>query len=138
MEKIDRRSTIALAMAAASIAVPKPAGAQTAGSPAPTETSPAPGVVVRNYGQEQSLIPGFKTVTLRDVILQPGAKTKEDTEMMDAMVCHIAEGELRIVQDGKSFSGKKNYVWTCNKGTKEHVINEGNSVAIMRITDLKA
>ena len=25
-----------------------------------------------------------------------------------------------------------------NKGTKEHVINESNAVAVMRITDLKA
>ena len=29
-------------------------------------------------------------------------------------------------------------VWTCNKGTKEQVFNDGNVVAIMRITDLKA
>jgi len=58
--------------------------------------------------------------------------------MMNAMVCHIAEGELRIVQDGKTITGKKNYVWTCNKGTKENVVNDGNAVAIMRITDLKA
>jgi hypothetical protein len=65
-------------------------------------------------------------------------KTKENTEMMNAMVCHIAEGELTIVQDGKRFTGKKNYVWTCNMGTKEHVINESNAVGIMRITDLKA
>jgi hypothetical protein len=34
--------------------------------------------------------------------------------------------------------GKKNYVWTCNKGTKEHVVNESSAVGIMRITDLKA
>jgi len=112
--------------------------AQTTASPAPTETSPGPGVVVRTYGEERSLIPGFKTVLMRDVIVQPGAKTQEETEMMNAMVCHIAEGELTIVQDGKRLTGKKNYVWTCNKGTKEHVVNESSAVGIMRITDLKA
>jgi hypothetical protein len=113
----------------------KPAIAQTPGA---TETSPFPGVVIRSYGEERSLIPGFKTVAMRDVILQPGAKTKEENEMMNAMVCHIAERELRIVQDGKAITAKKNYAWTCNTGTKEHVVNDSNAVAIMRITDLKA
>jgi len=137
MRNIDRRSTVALGIAAVSAVLTKSVDAQTTPSPAPTETSPAPGVVVRSYGEEHSLIPGFKTVAMRDVIVQPGAKTKENTEMMNAMVCHIAEGELTIVQDGKRFTGKKNYVWTCNKGTKEHVINESNTVGIMHITDLK-
>ena len=138
MQSVNRRSAVAWGLAAASAAVVKPAVAQTPGSPGATETSPFPGVVIRSYGEEQSLIPGFKTVTLRDVIMQPGAKTKEDTEMMNAMVCHITEGELRVVQDGKPFTAKKNYVWTCNTGTKEHVVNDSNAVAIMRITDLKA
>jgi len=138
MPNVNRRSAVALGLAAASAAVVKPAAAQTGGSLAGTDTSPSPGVVVRTYAEEQSLIPGFKTVSMRDVILQPGAKTGEQTEMMNAMVCHIAEGELRIVQDGKTFTGKKNYAWTCNKGTKEHVVNDSNAVAIMRITDLKA
>ena len=135
MQKVNRRSAVALGLAAASAAAVRPAIAQTPGA---TETSPSPGVVVRSYGEERSLIPGFKTVTLRDVIVQPGAKTKEDTEMMNAMICHIAEGELRVVQDGKTMTAKKNYVWTCNTGTKEHVVNDSNAVAIMRITDLKA
>ena len=47
-------------------------------------------------------------------------------------------GELRVEQDGMTITAKKNYVWTCNKDTKEQVFNEGNVVAIMRITDLKA
>jgi hypothetical protein len=58
--------------------------------------------------------------------------------MANAMVCHIAEGELRVEQDGKTFTAKKNYVWTCNVETREQVFNDGNAVAIMRITDLKA
>ena len=137
MEKIDRRSAMALGLAVTSMAA-MPAAAQTAGSPGGTETSPSPGVTIRTYGEEHSLIPGFKTVSMRDVILQPGAKTQENSEMMNAMVCHIPEGELTVVQDGKSFTATKNYVWTCNKGTKEHVVNNSNAVAIMRITDLKA
>ena len=58
--------------------------------------------------------------------------------MPNAMICHVTEGELRVVQDGKTITAKKNYVWTCDKGTKEQVFNDGSVVAIMRITDLKA
>ena len=118
MRNIDRRSAAALGLAAISATLTKPVMAQMTTSTAPTETSPAPGVVVRSYGEEHSLIPGFKTVAMRDVIVRPGGKTKEETEMMDAMICHIAEGELTNVQDGKRIIGKKNYVWTCDGGTE--------------------
>ena len=138
MKKLNRRSVVALGLAAASVSVVKPAAAQTADPLAGKETSPGPGVVQRAYGEENSKIPGFKTVTMRDIVVQPGAKTKEDNVMMDAMVCHVTEGELRVVQDGKTITAKKNYAWTCNKGTKEHVINDGKVAAIMRVIDLKA
>ena len=138
MQKLNRRSVVALGLAAASVSVVKPAAAQAPDALAGKETSPGPGVVQRAYGEERSMIPGFKTVTMRDIIVQPGAKTKEDNVMMDAMVCHVTEGELRVLQDGKTFTAKKNYAWTCNKGTKEHVINDGKVAAIMRVIDLKA
>jgi len=126
---------VALGLAAASAALVKPAAAQTTGY---KDTAPWPGVVVRAYdGETSSLIAGFKTVSMRDVILQPGSKTM-GPPMMNAMVCHIAEGELRVEQDGKIFTAKKNFVWTCAKDTKEQVSNESGAVAIMRITDLKA
>jgi hypothetical protein len=138
MQKVSRRSGMALGLAAASVAVVKPAVAQTTDPLAGTDESPAPGMVVRTYGEERSLIPGFQTVLMRDVILQPGATTKENNVMMNAMICHIPEGELRIVQDGKTFTAKKNYAWTCNKGTVEHAVNDSDSVAIMRILNLMA
>jgi hypothetical protein len=74
---------------------------------------------------------------MRDVIIQPGSKTA-GPPMMNAMICHITEGELRVEQDGKTFTAKKNFVWTCNKDTKEQSSNVGSVVGIMRITDLKA
>ena len=135
MTKVDRRSALAIGLAAASTAVVKPAGAQTTDY---KDTTVAPGVVSRVYGEGPSIIPGFKTVSLREIIVQPGSKTPENQVMMDAMVCHITEGELRLVQDGRPFTAKKNFVWTCNKGTVEHAANDGSVVAIMRITDLKA
>ena len=136
MKKLDRRSALAIGLAAASSAVVKPTAAQTTDY---TDTTLAPGVVVRAYrGETPSVVPGFKTVSLRDIILQSGSKTPENQVMMNAMVCHITEGELRVVQDGKTFTAKKNFVWTCNKGTIEHSANDGSVAAIMRITDLKA
>jgi hypothetical protein len=135
MQKVNRRSAVALGLAAASAAVVKSASAQTTGY---KDTAPWPGVVVRAYDSEtRSIIPGFKTVSMRDVIVQPGSKTM-GPPMMNAMVCHITEGELQVEQDDKTFTAKKNFVWTCNKDTKEQVSNTGNVVAIMRITDLKA
>ena len=137
MNKINRRSALAIGLAAASVAMVKPAASQTTDPLAGKDTSPGPGVVQRAYGEEHSMVPGFKTVTMRDIIVQPGAKTGDNT-MPNAMICHITEGELRVVQDGKTITAKKHFVWTCDKGTKEHVINNGSVVAIMRITDLKA
>jgi hypothetical protein len=135
MKKVDRRSALTIGLAAASAAVLKPAAAQTAGY---QDATPWPGVVVRSYaGETASLIPGFKTVSMRDVIMQPGSKTMAPP-MMNAMVCHITEGELQVEQEGKTFTARKNFVWTCNKETKEQASNQGSAVAIMRITDLKA
>ena len=135
MRNVDRRSAVGLGLAAASMAVVKPAAAQAAGY---KDATPWPGVVVRAYdGETPSLIPGFKTVSMRDVIVQPGSKTM-GPPMMNAMICHITEGELQVEQDGKTFTAKKNFVWSCNKDTKEQVSNTGTVAAVMRITDLKA
>jgi hypothetical protein len=135
MTKVDRRSALAIGLAAASVVVVRPTAAQTTGF---KDATPWPGVVVREYdGETPSIIPGFKTVSMRDVIMQPGSKTAAPP-MMNAMVCHITEGELRIEQEGKTFTAKKDFVWTCNKDTKEQAFNDGRVVAIMRITDLKA
>src|SRR5215468_3345903 len=104
MSKVDRRSALALGLAAASVAMVKPASAQTTGY---KDATPWPGVVVRAYdGETPSLIPGFKTVSMRDVIVQPGSKTM-GPPMMNAMVCHITEGELLVEQDGKTFTAKR-------------------------------
>ncbi len=140
MKPVDRRSALALGLAAASAAAVKPAAAQTpAAAPGAKDTSPWPGVVVRSYSDlgTQSIIPGFTTVSMRDVIMQPGSKTAAPP-MMNAMVCHILQGEMRIEQEGKNWVAKQNYVWTCNTGTKEQAFNDSRAVAIMRVTDLKA
>ena len=136
MGKVNRRSAVALGLAAASVAMVKPAASQTTDIVG-KDTTPWPGVVVRVYSETPAIIPGFKNVQLRDIIMQPGSKTI-GPPMMNAMVCHITEGELRIDQEGKTFTAKKNFVWTCNKNTKEQASNASSAVAIMRITDLMA
>ncbi|OLC13086.1 MAG: hypothetical protein AUH29_14495 [Candidatus Rokubacteria bacterium 13_1_40CM_69_27] len=138
MDKLDRRSALALfGFIAASAAVVKPAASQTTYKTVGKDTTLAPGVVERVYGEGPAIIPGFKSVSMRDIIMQPGSKSAGNP-MKDAMVCHITEGELRLVQEGKTFTAKKDHVWTCGKGTKEQAFNDGNIVAIMRITDLMA
>jgi len=136
MQKVNRRSAVALGLAAASAAIVKPAASQTTDIVG-RDATPWPGVVVRVYSETPAIIPGFKNVQLRDIIMQPGSKTM-GPPMENAMVCHITEGELRIEQDGKTFTAKKNFVWTCNKNTKEQASNVSSAVAIMRITDLMA
>jgi hypothetical protein len=135
MDKLTRRSALTVGLIAASAAVVKPAAAQP--MDAGKETTVAPGVVQRVYGEGPAIIPGFKTVSMRDIIMQPGSKTAGNP-MKNAMVCHITEGELRIVQEGKTFTAKKNQVWTCDKGTTEQAFNDGKLVGVMRITDLMA
>jgi hypothetical protein len=98
MNKIDRRSALGIGLAAASAAMMKPAAAQTTGY---KDTTPWPGVVVRAYdGETPSIIPGFKTVSMRDVIMQPGSKTA-GPPMMNATICHIPEGSFGSSRRGR-------------------------------------
>jgi hypothetical protein len=110
VEKVDRRSALKIGFAAASAAVIKPVAAQTTDALAGKDTSPWPGVVVRTNGESPSLIPGFKTVSMLDIIMQPGSKAA-GPPMPNPMVCHILEGEMRIDQEGKTFTAKKNFCW---------------------------
>jgi hypothetical protein len=134
MENLDRRTALALALAAASAAaLGETAAAQT--MEAGKDTTLAPGVVQRVYSEGSSIIPGFKGVSMRDFIMQPGSKTP-DNPMKNAMVCHMTEGELRLIKDGKEVVVKKNHVWTCNTASREQIFNDTNTVAVMRIIDL--
>jgi hypothetical protein len=135
MDDIDRRTALGLGLAAVSIPVIaiNPAAADTTAGTKDKELGP--GVVERMYGQVPSMVPGFKTVQLRDIIFQPKSRF-EARSMPHPMVCHIVEGELRIIQDGKEIKAPKNFVYTCNTGMKEEDFNEGTVTAIMRVYDL--
>ena len=132
MASINRRALLALGLGGASLLVLRtPRAAAAVGE----ETERAKGVKQRILGEGPSLIPGYRKVSMRDMMFEPGA-TIQPNEMKNAMVCHITQGELKLLQNGKAFVAKKDHVWTCAKGTTEGATNEGTTVAIMRITDL--
>jgi quercetin dioxygenase-like cupin family protein len=91
---------------------------------------------LRNYGKYHSMIPAYKTVSMRDLVYQPGASTTNPT-MGNDMVCHVLEGELTVATGGAGeVVFKKGDVWSCTKGGPENGKNNGASVAIMRVIDL--
>jgi hypothetical protein len=135
MEDVNRRSALALGLLATSAAiVTESAMAQPYAANQGKEI--APGVRQVDLGKHQSMIPGYKTVSMRDMVYQPKSKTS-NPGMANDMICHCPEGELRIKQGpGMEFVAKKGDVWSCNKGLPEDTENVGTTVAIMRVIDL--
>jgi quercetin dioxygenase-like cupin family protein len=136
MTTIARRPALALGLAAAAAPIAAgDAGAQMQMGGGSEGNEVAPGVREVPLGKGPSILPGYKTVSMLDVVIQPGSNVPNDT-MKNDMVCHVAEGELRVVQDGKELRFKKGDVWTCAKGTAEQTFNDGSTVAVMRVIDL--
>ena len=135
MSDLDRRTALAFGLVGGSgLVLPCAAAAQTYGPNEGKERGP--GVRQVDLGERDSSIPTYKTVRLRDIVVQPGAKTP-DSMMMNDMLCHMVEGELAVVQNDKQFTVKKGDVWTCARGiTTEGTQNKGTTVAVMRIIDL--
>ena len=136
MENMDRRLVVGLGLAASTLVLPTAAAAQTYGPDEGKEL--APGVRQVDLSERESVIPAYKMVKLRDIFIQPGATTGgPDNVMKNDMICHMLEGELAVVQNGKEFTVKKGDVWTCaNADTTEGTNNKGDTVAIMRVMDL--
>ena len=132
MNDIDRRSAAFAALGLMTVAfATRTAGAQTTGG-----REIAPGVRVIDLGERESLLPAYKKLKLRDVVVQPGSSTP-DVMMMNDMLCHMTEGELAVRQNDNRFTVKKGDVWACVKGiTTEGTKNAGTAVAVMRIIDL--
>ena len=112
MQDVNRMSAVALGLAAASAAMVKPASAQTTGY---KDATPWPGVVVRAYdGETPSLIPSFKTVSMRDVIVQPGSKTM-GPPMMNAMAAISPKENFWSSKRARSLRPKRT---SCGPATK--------------------
>lgn len=136
MEEIGRRFALALGLAATSAPVLVSSRTVMAQAYGPDEGKEvAPGVRQVDLSKQEAIIPAYKTVSMRDIVFQPGSNTPNNT-MKNDMVCHITEGELRVVQNGQEFRPKKGDVWSCAVGTTEQGWNEGEAVAIMRVIDL--
>ena len=136
MEDLDRRSALVFGLtvaATSALVLPAPATAQTYGPNEGKEL--VPGVRQVDLGKRETMIKGLKTVSMRDIVFQPG-KGAPETPMENDMLCHITEGELRIKQGSKEFTVKKNDVYSCAKGEPEQATNAGSTVAIMRVIDL--
>ena len=138
MEDIDRRAALAVGFATAAalpaLLTPTPASAQRYRPDEGREI--APGVRRVELTKRASEIPGYATVSMRDTVYQPGAKS-ENPAMPNDMVCHCLEGELQVSQGpDKQFVAKTGDVWSCMKGMPETNVNNGSTVAIMRVIDL--
>jgi quercetin dioxygenase-like cupin family protein len=132
MEDMDRRLVLGFGLVTAAGIFPLKADAQTTGA----GKELAPGVKQIDFGERDSMIPSYKKVRMRDIVIAPGAQTPE-RDMMNDMLCHMTEGELAVVQNKKEFTVKKGDVWTCAKGLNtEGTQNKGSVVAVMRIIDL--
>jgi len=138
MEHITRRSALALGVAsAATLPVLCTAPPASAERYRPDEGKDiAPGVRRIDLSKRPSEIPAYGTVSMRDIVYQPGAKS-DNPGMANDMVCHCLEGELHVRQGpDKTFVAKTGDVWSCMKGMPEANENKGSTVAIMRVIDL--
>jgi quercetin dioxygenase-like cupin family protein len=136
MKAVNRRAALSLGLAATSAAlVAADAAAQQVSAAGGKEV--APGVHRVEHGKRESMIPGYKSVSMVDIVYQPKAKLASGNPMPNDMVCHCPEGELRVKQsEGMEFVAKPGDLWTCKKGILEETENIGAGVAIMRIINL--
>ena len=133
MEHLNRRHAL-LGIAVASTFVPAGRATAQGSGPATEGREIAPGVRRVDYTKRETMIPNYKTVSMRDNIYQPGASTS--STMPNDMVCHMLEGELTVDTGSGDNVYKKGDVWSCAKGMPERSKNTGSTVAIMRIIDL--
>lgn len=136
MEDMNRRSAMALGLTVAAtpvIALATPAVAETYGANEGKEI--APGVRLVEVGTRESVIPAYKSISIADIVFQPGAVFPE-AEMDNDMVCHITAGEFTIKKGDTEFTVKEGDVYTCAKGKPDGATNTSNVVGIHRVTVL--
>ncbi len=134
MKHLNRHHAL-LSIAVASMFVHAGRVAAQGSGPATEGREIAPGVRRVDHTKRETMIPNYKTVSMRDNIYQPGANTSGES-MPNDMVCHMVEGELTVDTGSGPNLYKKGDVWSCAKGMPERSKNTGITVAIMRIIDL--
>lgn len=134
MKNMNRRSVLALAAAAGpTLVLTTSAAAQMYGPEEGAEL--LSGVRQVDLSERQAVIPGYASVSMRDIVVEPGAEVPPSA-MENDMVCHMVAGDLEIIQDGQEFTAREGDVWTCAIGTEEGGRNVTDRQAVMRVTDL--
>lgn len=140
MKELNRRSVLALGIAATTVPVvawSSPASAKNYGPDEGKEIFA--GVRVVPLGTRESQIGAYKNVEMIDVVFQPKAVFPVGDPMEHDMVCQITEGELQVEAGDMKFAAKEGDVWSCGKGsTREGATNNGSLAAVMRVIYLKA
>ena len=136
MKGMNRRSTMALGLSAA--ASPLFISSVSAAVPAygPNDGKElVPGVRVVELGTFNSDIPAYKSISMVDIVFQPGAVFPE-TPMDNDMVCQIMAGEFKIKKADKEFTLKEGEMYTCSKGKTDGNTNTSAVVGIHRVAIL--
>ena len=136
MKGMNRRSTMALGLSAA--ASPLFISSVSAAVPAygPNDGKElVPGVRVVELGTFNSDIPAYKSISMVDIVFQPGAVFPV-SPMDNDMVCQIAAGEFKIKKADKEFTLKEGEMYTCAKGKTDAATNTSAVVGIHRIAIL--
>ena len=136
MKGMNRRSTMALGLSAATAPLFITAAAAATKEYGPTDGKELyPGVRLVELGAFNSDIPAYKSIFMVDIVFQPGAVAPESV-MKDDMVCTITAGEFKIKKADKEFTLKEGDMYTCSKGKTEGATNTSAVVGIHRIAIL--
>jgi hypothetical protein len=134
MKDLNRRSALALGLAAATatplLTLASPAVAQAYGPNDGKELYP--GVRMVELGTFNCDIPAYKSISMVDIVFQPGAVAPEAV-MDNDMLCYIAAGEFKIKKVNKEFTLKQGQMYTCSKGKTDMATNISKVVGIHRI-----
>jgi quercetin dioxygenase-like cupin family protein len=135
MKDMNRRSALALGLAATAatplLIVASPASAKKEYGPNDGKEL-APGVRLVELGTFDSDIPAYKSISMMDIVFQPGAVAPE-TVMDNDMVCYISAGEFKIKKADKEFTVKEGDMYTCAKGKTDMATNTSSVVGIHTI-----
>ena len=136
MKGMNRRSTMALGLSAAASPLFISSVSAAAKEYGPNDGKElVPGVRVVELGTFNSDIPAYKSISMVDIVFQPGAVFPE-SPMDNDMVCQIAAGEFKIKKADKEFTLKEGEMYTCSKGKTDVATNTSAVVGIHRIAVL--
>ncbi|RWC07805.1 MAG: hypothetical protein EOS52_32240 [Mesorhizobium sp.] len=137
MKTMNRRSAIAPGVTAATVAplFATATFAKTKKYGANEGKEIAPGVRVVEVGTGNSDIPAYKSISIVDVVFQPGAHAPQSV-MDNDMVCTITSGAFTIKKADKEFKLKVGDMYTCSKGKTDEATNTSKEVGVHRIAVL--